>query len=216
MVFLFRPGTKVNPQRWPCPRAKEGVAGCRKRFWSDGEKRRSFQAARREFKDAQDTFACRFYQRLSDKSPCEGVLSKLAFRYLLPIGEDLPWDDQSRIRFISEDKSHQRTFEFVSGREAGGFREFVFRDPRAGLKYVGQALRGEDVIELFDPVELARVRDPTDDLNELPIPDEDPAAEASTADDGGSDGGGGNGSALADLDEPADPQIDREVKRAFA
>jgi outer membrane protein OmpA-like peptidoglycan-associated protein len=212
MIFLFRPGTRVDPQRWPCPRAKEGVAGCKKRFWSDGEQRRSFQAARREFKDTQDTFACRFYQRLSDKSPCEGVLQRFVFRYLLPVGEELPWDDETKIRFISEDQSHQRSFEFASGREVEGFREFVFSDARAGLKYRGEAVRGDTVIDLFDPVEIARVQDPADDLNQLPIPDEDPAAETTGA------GGGPSPEAQAfeDLDEPADPQIDREVRQAFA
>ena len=72
MIFLFRPGSVVNPAKWPCPRVKEGTAGCNKRFWSDGEKRRTNQTARREYKDTRDTFACRFYDRLSSGSPCEG------------------------------------------------------------------------------------------------------------------------------------------------
>ena len=71
MVLLFRPGTAVSPDRWPCPRATEGTAGCRKRFWSDASTRRQFQATRRKFEDTKDTFACRFYQRLTDQSPCE-------------------------------------------------------------------------------------------------------------------------------------------------
>lgn len=72
MIFLFRPKSVVDPGKWPCPRVKEGVAGCKKRFWSDGEKRRSFQATRRKYADTRDTFACRFYDRLSSGSPCEG------------------------------------------------------------------------------------------------------------------------------------------------
>ncbi len=72
MVFLFRPGSVVDPGKWPCPRVNEGTAGCKKRFWSDGEKRRSFQAVRRKYADTRDTFACRFYDRLSSGSPCEG------------------------------------------------------------------------------------------------------------------------------------------------
>jgi hypothetical protein len=73
MVLLFRPGTSVPPDKWPCPRTGEGVEGCRKRFWSDGEQRRTPQAVRREFKQTQDTFACRFYHRMVIESPCEGV-----------------------------------------------------------------------------------------------------------------------------------------------
>lgn len=71
LVFLFRKGTRINPQLWPCPRAKEGTAACHKRFWSDAEKRRSNQAERREYAKTTDTFACRFYDRLAHVSPCE-------------------------------------------------------------------------------------------------------------------------------------------------
>ena len=70
MTLLFRPGSEVLADRWPCPRVKEGVAGCKKRFWSDGEKRRGnrLQDVRREFEVTRDTFACRFYQRLISDS----------------------------------------------------------------------------------------------------------------------------------------------------
>jgi hypothetical protein len=71
MVLLFRPGSRVTPSLWPCPRAKEPTSACRKRFFSDGEKRRAVQEKQREFKDKEDTFACRFYQRLVTGSPCE-------------------------------------------------------------------------------------------------------------------------------------------------
>jgi peptidoglycan hydrolase-like protein with peptidoglycan-binding domain len=73
MVLLFRPGIVVPPDKWPCPRTGEGGAGCHKRFWSDGEQRRKNQAARREFVDVHNTFACRFYHRLVEASPCEGI-----------------------------------------------------------------------------------------------------------------------------------------------
>ncbi|MFN0101338.1 MAG: peptidoglycan-binding protein [Bryobacteraceae bacterium] len=72
MLLLFAPGTQP-PAKWPCPRATDGVAGCKKRLWSDGEKRRTPGPARRKFSETQDTFACRFYHRLSVSSPCEGV-----------------------------------------------------------------------------------------------------------------------------------------------
>lgn len=73
MVLLFRKGSKVDPAKWPCPKAKEGVAGCLKRFWSDGESRRSRRLPDqpRTFPATQDTFACRFYHRLTTGSPCE-------------------------------------------------------------------------------------------------------------------------------------------------
>jgi hypothetical protein len=73
LVYLFRRGSRITPSLWPCPRAAEGTAGCRKRFWSDGEHRRSFQETdrRRKFEKTRDTFACRFYHRLAAESPCE-------------------------------------------------------------------------------------------------------------------------------------------------
>ena len=82
LVLLFRAGSKVDPAKWPCPRATEGVGGCRKRFWSDGEKRRSVRLpdSDRKFEDTQDTFACRFFQRITSKSPCEGLFVPFALR----------------------------------------------------------------------------------------------------------------------------------------
>jgi len=71
VVLIYRPGTRVTPGRWPCPRVNEGVAACRKRFWMDGEKRRSPAAERRAIETSRDTFACRFYQRLTMHSPCD-------------------------------------------------------------------------------------------------------------------------------------------------
>lgn len=72
VVLLFRPGTKISPEKWPCPRADEGVAGCKNRFWFDGEhRRRHLPDSERTFEKEQDTFACRFYQRLTGDSPCE-------------------------------------------------------------------------------------------------------------------------------------------------
>jgi hypothetical protein len=72
VVLLFRPGSVVSPTKWPCPRVSEDKAGCIARFWSDGEKRRSTHVAdERRYEKTKDTFACRFYDRLSSDSPCE-------------------------------------------------------------------------------------------------------------------------------------------------
>jgi hypothetical protein len=71
MIFLFREGLKVAPDKWPCPKAKDGVDGCKKRFFSDADRRRSNQEAEREYRFTKDTFACRFYDRFARESPCE-------------------------------------------------------------------------------------------------------------------------------------------------
>jgi hypothetical protein len=80
--LLFRVGTKVVPSKWPCPRFSESTAGCKKRFWSDGEARRNtlLPGSRREFSQSRDTFACRFYQRMTTGSPCEKVLPLVEIR----------------------------------------------------------------------------------------------------------------------------------------
>lgn len=76
LVLLFRKGSKIDPAKWPCPRVSEGGAGCQKRFWSDGETRRSTHSsgADRVFDTTKDTFACRFFQRISDGSPCHAMV----------------------------------------------------------------------------------------------------------------------------------------------
>jgi hypothetical protein len=82
IVFLFAPGSVVHTETWPCPRAKEGGADCRKRFWSDGEQRRNtrLQGQRRKFEDGHDTFACRFYHRMATNTPCEYIKFLLLIR----------------------------------------------------------------------------------------------------------------------------------------
>lgn len=73
VIFLFRPNSIVTPGKWPCPLATEGGEGCTKRFWSDGETRRQNTDKRREYPVTHDTFACRFYDRIAFKSPCETI-----------------------------------------------------------------------------------------------------------------------------------------------
>jgi hypothetical protein len=90
MILLFAPGRKVKPDVWPCPRVTEGIADCKKRFFPDAATRRSFQTERREFEKTKDTFACRFYQIVSDDSPCERV-------HPVPVGDEVgPVIEQSQ------------------------------------------------------------------------------------------------------------------------
>ncbi len=82
MILLYRPGTKIDPSLWPCPTVKEGPARCKLRFFRDAGERRRNLDDRREHKDEQavemvGTFACRFYDRQSSTSPCEGLLGNL-------------------------------------------------------------------------------------------------------------------------------------------
>jgi hypothetical protein len=73
IIYLFRPKAIVSAGKWPCPTWKEGVAGCKKRFWSDSSKRVALGADRRTYDATKDTFACRFYDRIASASPCESL-----------------------------------------------------------------------------------------------------------------------------------------------
>jgi hypothetical protein len=100
IIYLFRPGSKVNPKKWPCPSVKDGTSDCRKRFWSDGERRRNERLPdeRREFEKTKDTFACRFYHRMATKSPCEtfpGKSGTCHFSFVLHDKEGLPLQDEA-------------------------------------------------------------------------------------------------------------------------
>jgi hypothetical protein len=92
VAFFFRPGFEVSPDDWPCPAVplnpnvpdSKGIKTCKDRFWSDGEARRSFKEERREYINTHDTFACRFYDRLARRSPCESGLKEWVIRILKP------------------------------------------------------------------------------------------------------------------------------------
>lgn len=75
MILIYRKGSRILPAKWPCPTYREGIVGCKKRLWSDGDNRRSLHLSgeERQFDQSQNTFACRFYQRISSDAPCEGV-----------------------------------------------------------------------------------------------------------------------------------------------
>src|SRR5581483_3138807 len=90
--LLFQPGSRVTPALWPCPRVTEDGTGCKARFWSDGEKRRTtlLPDERRKFETSRDTFACRFYQRLNASSPCEAGLAIFRIRLFDRFGRALP------------------------------------------------------------------------------------------------------------------------------
>jgi len=84
VVLLFRPGSRVITSKWPCPLAKEDTTGCRARFWSNGDERRNTRLPDQErlYEKTKDTFACRFYDRLTHLSPCEQKNKPLALRWV--------------------------------------------------------------------------------------------------------------------------------------
>ncbi len=173
IVFLFRPGSKVNPAHWPCPTALDGTTACRKRFFGPprtGEIRRTPTDVRREFAQAAGTFACRFYDRIARLSPCELPIQSVLFEYGLEAGIRRPWSDQATLRIFSVDGAQAKSFAMTDGVLDGTHRTFLFPGARAGVQYRGQIHDGQVVFDLFDPVELFRIQDPADSLNTLPLP----------------------------------------------
>ena len=170
MILIFRRGSKVEPSRWPCPRWNEGVAGCRKRFFSDGETRRTRRLpdADRKFDDARDTLACRFYQRVSDSTPCDQIAG-VDFRYALERIEDLPWSDAARLTIESTDGVQRRVFRMAEGEVIDDMLVFTFRHCRPGILYRGRIQDGSIVVPLFPPTELFRIVDPNDPQNVIPL-----------------------------------------------
>ena len=83
LILFFKPGSHIDLDKWPCPAARDSSIGaCQKRFWSDHVKRRQFQALHREAETQHDTFACRFYDRLTSGSPCEGAKKIVTFKVI--------------------------------------------------------------------------------------------------------------------------------------
>ncbi len=123
VVLLFRPETKVDATRWPCPRATESTAGCKRRFFSDHVQRLQHDPIHeRKFEDTGDTFACRFYDRLTTGSPCErpllakgmGLLAVRIFFHARPMSA-------VHVRFssISDRKVGEPLGDFVLSDETG-------------------------------------------------------------------------------------------------
>jgi len=135
MLLLFRKGSKVEFAKWPCPRATEGVAGCTKRFFSDGSKRRTTRLPDKDrtFDETKDTFACRFYQRLLSNSPCESPLTIVKIRLFDAQARPLPFAPCLTTEVGQKPRPHRATGAAASpvgttsgspsGSQAGGDKE---------------------------------------------------------------------------------------------
>jgi hypothetical protein len=110
-LYIFEQGTEIDLGKWPCPTIKEGPDKCKKRFWSDGEERRSASEERRTFDGTQNTFACRFYQRIAGDSPCERPTS---ITFSVQLIFDLPSEEEPAAQtftLASTDDVYHQTLE---------------------------------------------------------------------------------------------------------
>ena len=88
VALFFKPGSMADPRVWPCPRALEGTAACRKRLWSDALKRRSAGPALRAQQQSHDTYACRFYDRIALADPRGTSIGSLGIGTFAPEAVD--------------------------------------------------------------------------------------------------------------------------------
>jgi hypothetical protein len=171
VIFLFRPGVNIDVRAWPCPRATEGSGDCRKRFFSNSTQRLSNGSERRTYEQTHDTFACRFYDRLSNRSPCERFLPRLIpFRYGLEVGDAMPWPLDATLRYVSEDGTIIKSFVIGEGELAAGMRVFTFDDYPRDVRFRGEVVQGDFVIPLFGLIDIGAVQDPSDADEVLPLP----------------------------------------------
>ncbi|MEO8451799.1 MAG: OmpA family protein [Gemmatimonadota bacterium] len=89
LVFLFPADTDVEVAKWPCPRATEGISGCQLRLWSDAAKRAGPGEEEKQHPE-DETFSCRFYDRLARRSPCEQIRESVVIRLYDAKGRALP------------------------------------------------------------------------------------------------------------------------------
>ena len=108
VVYVFKHGTVIDPNHWPCPASTQGPDGCKQRFWSDFERRRKRTHSRRTFgknmdlflrdadgkpvldergapfviavEDTGNTMACRWYHAFAVHSPCERAMEEWIIR----------------------------------------------------------------------------------------------------------------------------------------
>jgi Putative peptidoglycan binding domain/OmpA family len=108
VLYFFPPGLEADLSKWPCPLASEGPSKCRKRFWSDHKTRlkadpdfpRSYGPIPNldpsmALDPSRDTFACRFYDRLARRSPCEAGFQEWIVQFVFP--GNTPLEGRTRV-----------------------------------------------------------------------------------------------------------------------
>jgi len=172
MVLLFKPGAVIDVAKWPCPRVKEGSGACRKRFWFDAAERRKFQEKRREHEKEHDTFQCRFYDRLTDRSPCEQGRPRLIFRYGIEEFDPKDIGDKFVLEIFRENGTLAFSFVPADGVKTGNTLHFTIAPLEPDVRYRGQVVLKTRTLGLFGLVNLSRVQDATfgDDILPRAVP----------------------------------------------
>jgi len=150
MILLFDKDALVEPARWPCPSAQEGVAGCKKRFFSDADKRLANGDKEREFATGKDTFACRFYHRLVAAAPCDAVKPFQQMAWLLTHPQARGRGD---IELVVKDEAGKEVRRAAANRSESGPGSFLTFDlseiERNKLYDVALRFRDVDLYSVF-------------------------------------------------------------------
>lgn len=150
LVFFFRAGTDIAAADWPCPRASEGVTGCRGSFWPDGEVRRQPGDDEREYRRTHDTFACRFYDGFARRSPCEGVSKPPRETLVIEWPEELTASlPQGLALRLTSGKRTTSTL-WTDGAREGERRRFVFEHVLPGQRVTLSALTAHGELRLWN------------------------------------------------------------------
>ena len=209
VLYFFQPGLEIEVDKWPCPRVNEGSAGCRKRFWSDHEKRRKQEPDKARayarqpslgLEGTRDTFACRFYDRLARHSPCEAGVDEWLLQLLLPNEEQKKAEGGEGSEPDAGEAKQPPPPKKVAERKRAAGASFEAKVKGSDKVIAGQA----------DANGLLRIRSRAE-LEEIVLDVRVPL-ETADGDDGGDGGEGANGGA-SDSDGKVDGKTE---KRRFA
>jgi outer membrane protein OmpA-like peptidoglycan-associated protein len=147
LAFLFKPGTRIVPEKWPCPHVgqKDPDQVCKGRLWRDVDRRLApdpapdeNSAKDRAFKETGDTMGCRFYHGFAQNSPCEGTLKLWVMRLgiddaLQKDGNGLTIEDEKGRNFLNHPIARKRYVVEVS-KDAGAPIIRGRTDERGGIR----------------------------------------------------------------------------------
>lgn len=156
LVYQFPPGTEVSEGDWPCPAWDEGPAGCKARFWPDGDVRRSAAEEERRHRTDGRTMACRFYDRLAHRSPCEGVVRPLVVSVDVGRGDRTP-DGALAVR--AADGTAWLRVAMKDAARVGTLCVFELDPARLPDPAMGAWERGDHEEPVFELCSLASLRD---------------------------------------------------------
>jgi hypothetical protein len=98
------------------------------------------------------------------------------FMYGVQTGMDQQWTENACFRVTSEDGASVQSYPLTLGVPMGSLRVFMLVGIVPRMRYRGEIVDDDLYVSLFPYTELARIRDPDDPENILPLPEPTPAS----------------------------------------